>query len=74
MPFGLKNGRATFQRLIDNIISDFECRDACMDDLFFASETWKDYIRNIRELFERLSKAMVTFNLPKSDFRCATVT
>ena len=42
--------------------------------LSLPSETWEDHINIIRELFERLSKAMLTINLSRSEFGCATVT
>jgi hypothetical protein len=65
MPFGMKNSPATFQRLINNIITDLDGCDAYIDDLIIATETWEDHITIIRELFERLSKAKLTINLLK---------
>ena len=73
MPFGMKNSPATFQRLINSIIMEPHGCDVYIDDLIIASESWEDHIRIIRELFERLSKARLTINLPKSEFGCATV-
>ena len=66
MPFGMKNSPATFQRLINNIIAGLDGCDAYIDDLIIASESWEEHMRIIRELFERLSKARLTLNLPKS--------
>ena len=68
MPFGMKNSLTTLQRLINSIIMDLDGCDAYIDDLIIASESWEDHIRRIRELFERLSKAKLTINLPISEF------
>ena len=74
IPFGMKNSPATYKRLINSIMMDFDGCDAYIDDPIIASESWQEHIRTIRELFRRLSKARLTINLPKSEFGCATVT
>ena len=61
----MKNSPATFQRLINSIIMDLDGCDAYIDDLIIASESWQEHIRTI---------ARLTINLPKSKFKCATVT
>ena len=38
------------------------------------SDTWEEHLRIIREFFERLSRAMLTINISKSEFGLAQVT
>ena len=38
------------------------------------SDTWEEHLRIIREFFKRLSRAMLTINLSKSDFGQVHVT
>ena len=40
MPFGIKNSHATFQRLINQVISGLTDCDAYIDDVIVYSETW----------------------------------
>ena len=59
MPFGLCNAPATFQRLMQVVLSGLEW-DSCfvyLDDILIASETFDEHIRHLREVFERLRKA-----------------
>ncbi len=73
MPFGMKNSSATFQRLINSLISGLDGTDAYIDDVIIYSNTWEDHIRQIRQFFDRLSAAKLTVNLVKSEFCHATV-
>ena len=74
MPFGMKNSPASFQRLINKVIADLEGCEAYIDDVIIYSDTWEEHLRIIREFFERLSRAMLTINLSKSEFGQAQVT
>ena len=56
MPFGMKNSPATFQRLINMIITGLDNCKAYIDDAIIYSEEWDQQIKTIREFFERLSK------------------
>ena len=73
MPFGMKNAPATFQRLVNSLISGLEGCEAYIDDLVVYSEDWNVHIGRIRELFRRLAAAKLTVNLAKSEFGGATV-
>ena len=73
MPFGMKNAPATFQRLINNVISGIDGCEAYIDDVFIYSDTWEEHLAILRTFFERLSSAMLTVNLAKSEFGCARV-
>ena len=65
MPFGMKTSPATFQRLINMIITGLDHCKAYIDDAIIYSAEWDEQIKTIREVFERLSKAKLTINLPK---------
>ena len=74
MPFGMKNSPATFQRLINQVVSGLPGCDAYIDDVIIYSETWEEHLDIMRKLFERLSAAKLTVNLSKCEFGKATVT
>ncbi|XP_071950797.1 uncharacterized protein [Antedon mediterranea] len=48
MPFGLKNAPATFQRLVNGIISGLEGCEAYIDDLVVYSDTWDVHVQRIK--------------------------
>ena len=74
MPFGMKNSPATFQRLINMIITGLDNCKSYIDDAIIYSEEWDQQIKTIREFFERLNEAKLTINLAKSEFCHATST
>ena len=65
MPFGLKNAPATFQRMVNQSVANFEGIEAYIDDLIVYSQTWEQHMRQLRQLFKRLSEANLTVNLVK---------
>ena len=68
MPFGMKNAPATFQRMINNLIADQENCNAYIDDVIIYSKDFLHHVKQLRSLFEKLSKANLTVNLNKSEF------
>ena len=74
IPFGMKNSPATFQRLINQVISGLIGCDAYIDDVIVYSETWSEHVEIMCKLFEKLSDAKLTVNLCKCEFGKATVT
>ena len=62
MPYGMKNSPATFQRLINIIITGLDNCKAYIDDAIIYSEGLDKQIKIIREFFERLTKAKLTIN------------
>ncbi|MDA3078826.1 RNA-directed DNA polymerase, partial [Campylobacter sp. JMF_06 NA1] len=74
MPFGMKNSPATFQRLINSILAGLDNCKAYIDDVIIYTETFDDHLRTIRAFFDRLTEAMLTINLEKSEFCHATLT
>ena len=73
-PFGMKNSPATFQRLMNLLISDMDGIDAYIDDVIIYSDSWEQHLMTIRKFYERLTEANLTVNLDKSEFCHGTVT
>ena len=74
MPFGMKNSPATFQRLVNGLISNLDGCKAYIDDAIIFSEEWKQQLQTITTFFDRLSEAKLTVNLAKSEFCHANLT
>ena len=51
MPFGLKNAGQTFQRMMDEILSDLDYLFVYMDDVLVASRSMEEHTEHFRELF-----------------------
>ena len=73
MPFNMKNSSASFQRLINKVIADLRVVEAYIDDVIIYNDTWKEHLKIIQEFFQRLSRAMPTINLSKTEFGQARV-
>lgn len=74
MPFGLRNAPATFQRLMNRVVSGLQGCAVYLDDLVVYSDTWSGHLQRIQALFDRLVWANLTVNLAKCEFAKATVT
>ena len=74
MPFGMKNAPATFQRMINQLVSGMDGCEAYIDDEIVYSNSWEEHIVQLRTLLSRFSKANLTINLNKSEFGHAEVT
>lgn len=74
MSFGLRNAPATFQRLMNRVISGLEGCAVYLDDLVVFSDSWESHLKRIRAVLQRLSDARLTVNLEKCEFAKATVT
>ena len=74
MPFGMKNSPATFQRLVNRLISNLDGCKAYIDDAIIFSEEWQQHLQIIRTFFDRLSEAKLTVNLAKIEFCHANLT
>ena len=59
MPFGLCNAPATFQRLMQVILTGLEGKSCFvyLDDILVVSSTFEDHLSHLAELFERLRRA-----------------
>ena len=70
MPMGLKNSPATFQRLMDNVITGMHGTEAFiyLDDIILHSESLEDHDIKVRRLFSRLRWANLKLQPDKCDF------
>ena len=70
MPFGLCNAGATFERLMEKVLSNLSWK-VCLvylDDIIIMSKTFDEHVENLRQVFERLRQANLKMN-PK---KCVT--
>jgi len=70
----MKNSSATFQRLVNTIISGLDGCDADIDDVIIHINTFEDHLQSIRNFLDWLSNANLTINLSKNEFCQAVVT
>ena len=69
MPFGLNGAPATFQRMMDKIMQGLEAYVAeYIDDIIIFSETWKDHVKHVREVLQRLRDNNLTAKPKKCKF------
>lgn len=71
IPFGLKNGPAVFQRVINNILRDLIAEGKLvvyMDDIVVASNDFKEHLKIITEVIRRLRNFGLELNLKKCKF------
>ena len=73
MPFGMKNAPATFQRMINTVISGLQGCDTYIDDVIVHSDMWDLHVKQFKAFFGRLRDAHLTVNLVKSEFCQARV-
>ncbi|GJX00234.1 reverse transcriptase domain-containing protein [Tanacetum coccineum] len=71
MPFGLKNGRATYQRFVDTIFEGQIGRnlEAYVDDMVIKSKTEPKMIKDVEEKLLTLKKVNIKLNTKKCYFR-----
>ena len=66
MPFGLRNGPAVFQRLMDNLLHrDKEYSQVYIDDIAIFSATWEEHCQQIDVVLGRLKQAGLTAKVTK---------
>ena len=68
MPFGLKNAGQTFQRMMDEILSDLEFVFVYLDDVLVASRTVEEHEEHFRTLFQRLAEHDLVVSPGKCQF------
>lgn len=73
MAFGMCNAPATFQRLVNTVLSGVSNCNAYLDDLVIYTDTWEKHMRVLEQVFDRLAHATLTINLAKCEFGKATV-
>ena len=68
------HARATFQRLVNTVLTGVPNCSAYLDDLEVFLATWCEHVESLTKVFERLAGANLTLNLGKCEFGKATVT
>jgi len=70
MPFGLKNAGATYQRLMERILSPMLEHNVqtYMDDMVITSEREYQHVTDLEELFAIIARYNLKFNLDKCVF------
>ena len=67
LPFGLCNAPATFERLMETVLAGLQW-DICLiyiDDIIMYGKTFKESLKNIETVFERLRIAGLKLKAPK---------
>ena len=74
MSFGLKNARATYQRMATILLHDMMHNEVevYVDDMIMKSKDREGHIINLRKFFERIKKHQLRFNSQKCTFRVTT--
>ena len=66
MPFGLRNGPAEFQRLMDQVLQQDGDRSVVYsDDIAIFSSSWEEHCQDISKVLSRLKGAGLTANTSK---------
>ena len=70
MPFGLCNAPATFQRLMDAVLTGLKWKECLvyLDDILIFSKDWESHLVHLRHVFERLERANISLKLSKCEF------
>jgi len=68
IPFGLRNGAQSFQRLIDNTLRGLDCCHCYIDDILIASPDLETHHKHVQQVFERLQQYGLTINVAKCKF------
>lgn len=74
MAFGMRNAPATFQQLMNVVLSGLSFSEAYLDDLVVYSNSLVEDVDHLQTVFSRLKEAGLTVNLSKCEFAQATVT
>ncbi|CAK9820223.1 Retrovirus-related Pol polyprotein from transposon 412 [Anthophora quadrimaculata] len=70
MPFGLCNAPATFERLMEKVLSNLIWKICLvyLDDIIIYGKTFDEELRNLGEVFSRLRRAGLLMSPRKCDF------
>ena len=70
MPFGLCNAPATFQRMMDILLTGMNWRFcmAYIDDIVVFSKTFEEHIKHLQLVFDKLKSVNLTLKLSKCFF------
>ena len=67
MPFGMSNAPATFQRLMDVVLSGLQWSTClvCIDDLVIRGKTFGEHLQYLKEVLQRLRESNLKLQPPK---------
>lgn len=70
MPFGLKNVPSTFQRLVDKFKSGLPqiMILTYFDDIIICSDSFENFIKDLKNIFERIKTFKIQLNSEKCNF------
>ena len=70
MPFGLCNAPSTFQRLMQTVLAglDGKCCFVYIDDILVCSRTFKEHVKHLKLVFDRLRAAGLRLKVGKCMF------
>ena len=70
LPFGLCNGPATFQRLINYFVAGIQCHDCLvyLDDIIVLGWTFDEHFKNLVKVLQRLREANLKLQVKKYVF------
>ena len=76
IPFGVTNGVAVFQRLMDKIIKEEELKDTFpyLDDITVAGRTQEEHDSNVKAFLEVVKRRHLTLNHSKSVLSALSIT
>ncbi|KAI2657484.1 Retrovirus-related Pol polyprotein from transposon 17.6 [Labeo rohita] len=72
MSFGLRNAPATFQTLMNRVVSGLVGCAVYLDDIIDYSDTLEQHLERVCALFSHLAEAHLTVSLAKCEFAKAT--
>jgi transposase InsO family protein len=75
MPFGLRNAPATFQRVVDIVLSGLTWKSCLvyLDDIIIYSQTMEDHLTHLHDVLTLLGQAGLSLKLAKCHFLQETV-
>jgi len=70
MPFGLCNAPATFERLMERVLSGLHWKTCLvyLDDIIVIGKTFEKHLANLEQVFQRISAAGLKLNPKKCSF------
>ena len=75
MPFGLTNAPATFQRLMDKVITPDLKPNVFyyLDDIIIITQNFDDHLKYLSLVLDKIKKANLTIGLNKCEFSCSEI-
>lgn len=68
LPFGLKNGPSTFQRLMDSVLRGLDNVLTYLDDVIIYSTSLQEHLDKCKQVFDRFRAHNLKIQLNKSEF------